>query len=97
MALAKGTRGVDTRSFLRSKLLSLAARARRLGRMDHAMVGIRPQDLPYALRIIGKVRNPQLAQAVAELRTVTAAEAALTAAREVKYLAVSVFSNASGT
>ena len=34
--------------FLRDKLLSLAARAHRLARIDHASVGIRPQDLPYA-------------------------------------------------
>ena len=39
---------METRSFLRSKILSLAARARRLARVDYASVGIRPQDLPYA-------------------------------------------------
>jgi len=39
---------MEARVFLRAKILSLAARARRLGRMSHASVGIRPQDLPYA-------------------------------------------------
>jgi len=39
---------METRSFLRSKILTLAARARRLARVDYASVGIRPQDLPYA-------------------------------------------------
>jgi hypothetical protein len=39
---------MEARAFLRAKILSLAARARRLARIDHASVGIRPQDLPYA-------------------------------------------------
>lgn len=39
---------MEARAFFRAKILSLAARARRLGRMSHASVGIRPQDLPYA-------------------------------------------------
>jgi hypothetical protein len=39
---------MEARAFLRAKTLSLAARARRLGRVDYASVGIRPQDLPYA-------------------------------------------------
>jgi hypothetical protein len=39
---------METRSFLRSKILSLGARARRLAKVDYASVGIRPQDLPYA-------------------------------------------------
>jgi hypothetical protein len=39
---------MEERAFLRAKILSLAARARRLGRLDYASVGIRPQDLPYA-------------------------------------------------
>lgn len=39
---------MEARSFLRVKILSLLARARRLGRVDYASVGIRPQDLPYA-------------------------------------------------
>jgi hypothetical protein len=38
----------DTRLFLHSKILGLAARVRRLARIDYASVGIRPQDLPYA-------------------------------------------------
>ena len=39
---------MEARAFLRAKILSLAARARRLARVDYASVGIRPQDLPYA-------------------------------------------------
>ena len=39
---------MDTRLFLHAKILALAARARRLARIDYAAVGIRPQDLPYA-------------------------------------------------
>jgi hypothetical protein len=39
---------VETRHFIRTKFLSLAARARRLGRVDHSSVGIRRQDLPFA-------------------------------------------------
>lgn len=37
-----------TRAFLRTKLIGLAARLRRLGRIDNAFVGLRPQDMPYA-------------------------------------------------
>ncbi|MGY6214245.1 hypothetical protein ACW73L_03695 [Methylolobus aquaticus] len=37
-----------TRTFLRTKILALAARARRLSRIDGEGVGIRPQDRPYA-------------------------------------------------
>src|SRR5262249_36299652 len=36
------------RACLRTKILALAARTRRLSRVDYASVGIRPQDLPYA-------------------------------------------------
>jgi hypothetical protein len=39
---------MDVRLFLHTKILALAARARRLVRVDYASVGIRPQDLPYA-------------------------------------------------
>jgi hypothetical protein len=39
---------METRAFLRTKILALSARARRLARIDYASVGIRPQDLPYA-------------------------------------------------
>lgn len=39
---------MDTRLFLHTKLLAIAARTNRLARMDYASVGIRPQDLPYA-------------------------------------------------
>src|SRR5262245_36136430 len=38
----------DSRLFLHAKILALAARVRRLARIDYASVGIRPQDLPYA-------------------------------------------------
>ncbi|MBW4694600.1 MAG: hypothetical protein KME27_22860 [Lyngbya sp. HA4199-MV5] len=39
---------METRLFLHTKILALAARARRLARVDYASVGIRPQDIPYA-------------------------------------------------
>ena len=39
---------MEVRAFLRTRVLDLAGRIRRLARMDHASVGIRPQDLPYA-------------------------------------------------
>lgn len=39
---------MEARRFLRSKILDLVARARRLVKIDYASVGIRPQDLPYA-------------------------------------------------
>jgi hypothetical protein len=35
------------RAFLDSKVRSLTARARRLARLDHQSVGIRPQDVPF--------------------------------------------------
>jgi hypothetical protein len=38
---------MDVRAFLRARILGLAARARRLARIDYDSVGIRPQDLPY--------------------------------------------------
>jgi len=38
---------METRTFLRARVASLAARARRLVRIDYSSVGIRPQDLPY--------------------------------------------------
>jgi hypothetical protein len=37
----------EVRAFLRARIIGLAARARRLGRIDYASVGIRRQDLPY--------------------------------------------------
>jgi hypothetical protein len=39
--------GTATRDFLRARVLGLAARARRLARIDYDSAGIRPQDLPY--------------------------------------------------
>ncbi|MGQ0443556.1 MAG: hypothetical protein ACT4O2_00130 [Beijerinckiaceae bacterium] len=39
---------MSAREFLRTKIAALSARARRLARIDHASVGIRPQDVPYA-------------------------------------------------
>ena len=39
---------MEARLFLHTKILALAARARRLARVDYASVGIRPQDLPHA-------------------------------------------------
>jgi hypothetical protein len=39
---------MPAREFLRTKLLALRARSRRLAKMDYESVGIRPQDIPYA-------------------------------------------------
>ena len=39
---------MPTDSFLQAKIKDLAARTKRLGHMDHASVGIRPQDVPFA-------------------------------------------------
>ena len=39
---------MEARAFLRARIVGLAARARRLARIDYDSVGIRPQDLPYA-------------------------------------------------
>ena len=39
---------METRKFLKVKIRSLAARARRLAQIDYRSVGIRPGDLPYA-------------------------------------------------
>jgi hypothetical protein len=38
---------LEVRTFLRTKIIALAARARRLAKIDYASVGIRPQDMPY--------------------------------------------------
>ncbi len=38
----------NAREFLRVKVRGLAARLRRLGRIDNAFVGLRPQDMPHA-------------------------------------------------
>lgn len=38
----------DATGFLRAKLIGLAARLRRLERIDNAFVGLRPQDMPFA-------------------------------------------------
>jgi hypothetical protein len=42
-----GASAPGLRHFLRARIIGLAARARRLARIDYASVGIRPQDLPY--------------------------------------------------
>ncbi|HZR88377.1 MAG TPA: hypothetical protein VFB02_16335 [Bradyrhizobium sp.] len=39
---------IEASEFLRVRIVSLAARSRRLARIDYDSVGIRPQDLPYA-------------------------------------------------
>lgn len=39
---------MDTTAFLRAKIVGLAARARRLARIDPDQIGIRRKDLPYA-------------------------------------------------
>ena len=39
---------METRKFLQIKMLTLAARARRLARIDYKSVGIRPGDIAYA-------------------------------------------------
>ena len=38
---------MEARTFLRTKIIALAARARRLAKIDYASVGIRRQDIPY--------------------------------------------------
>ena len=38
----------EARLFLQARISGLAARARRLARIDYDSVGIRPRDLPYA-------------------------------------------------
>src|ERR1700722_11803761 len=43
-----GQSAMEARAFLRTRVITLAARARRLSRIDYATTGIRPQDLPYA-------------------------------------------------
>jgi hypothetical protein len=43
-----GRAAMEARAFLRAKIASLEARASQLAKLDHASVGIRPQDLPYA-------------------------------------------------
>jgi len=39
---------MDLRRFLQGKITGLSARLSRLGRVDNAFVGLRPQDMPYA-------------------------------------------------
>lgn len=39
---------MDTTAFLRAKMLGLAARAKRLARIDPEQIGIRRKDMPYA-------------------------------------------------
>lgn len=39
---------MDLRRFLQAKITGLSARLSRLGRVDNAFVGLRPQDMPYA-------------------------------------------------
>ena len=39
---------MEARAFLRAKIIAVAARARRLARIEPGTVGIRPQDMPYA-------------------------------------------------
>jgi hypothetical protein len=39
---------VSARDFLRAKIRGLSARLSRLGRIDNAFVGLRPQDMPHA-------------------------------------------------
>lgn len=39
---------MESHAFLTAKIKDLAARASRLAHVDHASVGIRPQDMPYA-------------------------------------------------
>ena len=39
---------MQVRAFLRTRVIALSARSRRLSRIDYASTGIRPQDLPYA-------------------------------------------------
>jgi hypothetical protein len=60
---------MDTRFFLHTKILALAARSRRLARVDYASVGIRPQDMPYAPSPAHfRAANQRLAQIDGEIR-----------------------------
>jgi hypothetical protein len=71
----------DIYAFLDAKIRSLAARSRRLARLDRRSVGIRPQDVPYApsqahfdaanarLAQIDRYTRAQLTTLMRELRT----------------------------
>jgi hypothetical protein len=58
-----------SREFLRAKVIGLGARLRRLGRIDNAFVGLRPQDRPYAPSPAHfAAANSRLAQVEAQIR-----------------------------
>lgn len=60
---------MDSQRFLRAKLIGLAARLRRLNRVDKAFVGLRPQDLPYAPSARHfQVANARLGRVEAQIR-----------------------------
>lgn len=60
---------MDVRRFLRAKINGLSARLSRLGRIDNAFVGLRPQDMPYApTRQHFAAANARLAQAEQRIR-----------------------------
>lgn len=58
------------REFLRVKVLGLAARLRRLARIDHAVLGLRPQDVRHApSRAHFAAANARLARVEARIRS----------------------------
>ena len=60
---------MDARRFLQAKISGLSARLSRLGRIDNAFVGLRPQDMPYApSKRHFEVANARLAQAEQRIR-----------------------------
>ncbi|TXH65122.1 MAG: hypothetical protein E6Q88_14540 [Lysobacteraceae bacterium] len=59
----------NAREFLRLKVRGLAARLRRLARVDNAFVGLRPQDMPHApSRAHFEAANQRLANVEAQIR-----------------------------
>lgn len=60
----------NAREFLRVKVRGLAARLRRLGRIDNAFVGLRPQDMTHApSRAHFDAANQRLAKVEAQIRS----------------------------
>lgn len=61
---------MDATRFLQSKISGLSARLSRLGRIDNAFVGLRPQDMPYApSKRHFEVANARLARAEQRIRS----------------------------
>ena len=69
----------EVKAFLRGRIIGLAARARRLARIDYASVGIRPQDLPYVPSPDHfRAANQRLAAIAERINATTRAVTALT-------------------